>query len=557
MKSNCFVPALSAVAFAAILVFVPRYAMATDVPQWSTCDIKLAGNNHTNGYADGTSLTATFTAPDKTTQTVKGFWNGGAAFVVRFTPTQTGTWDYTVRSSDSKLNDQSGTINATPAEPGNHGFLRIDPNHKYSFVWDDGTRYFMWGQSYYNEMDLAVGNRDWKTGIDKSAAYGMNKLRFQVYPYTVQVKPDPRLEFSVYPDYQPYKGSSKRPNRDSLNLAFWNKLDQVVQYLDSTGMVADLIVTTGYSDNRQFGSNVQNDRFVDYVVNRYAAYHNVIWCMANEWGVATHGPNRQTQEDFNRMGRMVRNNDPWLANGSKLRPLSIHQNTRIDFQFFGAGWPTFAIVQFTPRQDTYRDGDQWGNASIVHNLGHNMPVVNDEYAYFGDNSGRTKVTRTVHRNAMWGIAAAGGYGSSGDSRVPPTKTGQPEVTGDWYDATEYGDIKHLIDFFTTKGVEYWKMSSDNALKASSRSRDYVLAEPGRQYILYTATGGPSVRLNLSGHPGSTFNVWKYDPTNGAMSSLGTTTGTGWKTYDLSAANAAGGNDWVLLATTLSVPSPAR
>ncbi len=251
--------------------------------------------------------------------------------------------------------------------------------------------------------------------------------------------------------------------------------------------------------------------------------------MTNEWATANTGSYPQSQADFNRMGTLLRNNDPWIANGSSLRPLSIHQNTRIDFQFFGESWPTHAIIQDSPRnQEGYRNGDQWGNSGIVYNLGHNMPVVNDEYAYFGEvNSGRL-VTRDIHRNAMWGVAVAGGYGSTADFYENPNGKGIAESTGDWNDRPEYGDIKQMVDFFTTKNIEYWKMASNNALKSSSRSRDYVLAEPGRQYVLYTARGSSSVQLNLSGYGSTTFNVYKYDPTSGAMTSLAPVTGGAWR-----------------------------
>jgi hypothetical protein len=46
----------------------------------------------------------------------------------------------------------------------------------------------------------------------------------------------------------------------------------------------------------------------------------------------------------------------------------------------------------------------------------------------------------------------------------------------------------MVDFFTTRGVEYWKMSSRNELVTAGRSI-YDLAEPGRQYLVYAAIRG--------------------------------------------------------------------
>ena len=145
----------------------------------------------------------------------------------------------------------------------------------------------------------------------------------------------------------------------------------MVEHMGSKGMVADLIVTNPYWDNRQFGTNEQNDRFVKYVVARYAAYPNVIWCMANEWDLSSRGNQykgtyRQKKADFDRMGALVRKDDAWIADGAFLRPLSIH-NTTIGFEFFDSTWPTYANQTNTRGWNPdFENGDQWGNGGIVH-----------------------------------------------------------------------------------------------------------------------------------------------------------------------------------------------
>ncbi len=523
-----------------VLAFVPSFAQAVDVPKWSTYDINFASStSYSNGYAYGpsTPLSATFTGPGGITQTVSGFWNGGTNFDIRFTPTVEGSWSYTTSCSDGSLNGKTGTINATAANAGDHGFLRVDPDYKNSFVWDDGTRYFMWGQTYYDLMQAALVNNNYKTSVDNSLSYGLSKIRFEVYACDIPV------EHNVYPDAQPYTGTSTSPNRNVLNLTYWQKLDEVVQYMDSKGMVADLIVTNPYRDGRVFGTDTQNDRFVNYVRARYAAYTNVTWCVTNEWNYATDGTYPQNQADFNRMGALLRNNDPWMTSGTSLRPLSTHQQTRIDFQFFNAAWPTHAVIQYSPRNGVTNNGDEWGNAGIVYNLGHNMPVVNDEYAYPGEVNDGQLVTQTIHRNAMWGVAVAGGYGSTADFYENPTGTGIPESTGDWADGPQYTDIKNMVDFFTTTGLEYWKMASHNEL--TSGARTYVLAEPGRQYVAYAAVGG-SFSLNLA--PG-TYSVSQYNPRTGQTTVLANVSG-GTRPFTMPDSS----NDWVLRLTNTAPPA---
>ncbi len=163
-----------------------------------------------------------------------------------------------------------------------------------------------------------------------------------------------------------------------------------------------------------------------------------------------------------------------------------------------------------------------------------MPVVNDEYGYMGQINPkpnvRVNMTRTRLRGAIWGIASAGGYGSAGDFRVPANGMGNVEITGDWLDAPEeYGDLKRMIDFFTSKGIEYWKMSGQNGL-VTAGTRTYVLAETGHQYVIYAAGGG-DFSLNVAA---GNYKAWRYDPMEGTETSLGTVTGGGVHTFSVPA-----------------------
>ncbi len=512
-------------------------------------------------FVGSSQLNAKFTGPGGVTQNVAGFWDGTNNFKFRFTPTIEGAWSYTTSSSDSGLDGKTGTINATAPVAGDHGFLRVDPNYKNSFVWDDGTRYFMEGQTYYDWIGPCMQNDNWKTSVDNSLAYGFNKIRFHVY---AQGDYGSTVDLSNYPDEQPYTGTKTNPNRDALNLAYWQKLDEIVQYMDSKGIVADLIVTNPYESNRMYGTAAQNDRFVQYVTARYAAYTNVTWCMANEWESSRwySGTNIQYQADFARMGGLVHTGDPWMTDTTTgaLRPLTIH-NQQKNFQFFppAYNWATEAAIQYHApggkgndlpgTGDGYGYTDQLGNDGIVSNLGHGMPVVNDEYRYIGDGQGNPfpSLTRVQNRRAMWSIAAAGGYSSTADFRMNPNGMGPPECTGDWNSNVpdEYRDIKRMVDFFATKGIEYWKMASHNEL--TSDTRTYVLAEPGKQYVAYAAIGGTFSIDLVAG----SYYAYRYDPQTGTTTNLGMITGGTAQSFSMPDTN-----DWVLhLSTFQETPEP--
>jgi hypothetical protein len=541
---------LAAALLALALFPPPASAQAAVVPRWSVYEVALtASRSYSNPYTDA-SVVATFRGPGGEQVTEPGFWDGGSTFRVRFTPTAEGSWSYTTRSQDPGLNGRGGTIRVTAPRPGEHGFVRRDPRYPYSFVYDDGTHYFLMGTTYYDILANAMAGDEWKRSIDGVRAHGIDKVRMHI----LSAKTDRRIS---YP-----KTSALRGDGEVLNLAQWRKLDEVVAYMNDRGVVADLIIYGTPSDSQK-----RNDRLVSYILARYAAYPNVAWTLTNEWNYT-----KEPRPFWTRMGEMVRREDPWSLRQGAPRMLSIHQQTRIDFQFFDQSWPSHAIIQYGARngqhvqvdewtdekanQARYRNGDEWGNAGIVYNLGHSMPVVNDEFGYAGEpedrSAGDVPLTREKHRQILWGIYTAGGYGSTGDKyfylagkRTHDQKSdprtvldGSPYFNANWYEIPEYGDIQRLVEFFTTKGLPYWRMRSHNELVHGTRV--YALAEPGKEYVVYAAAGG---RFTLDLAPGR-YAVRRYDPRTGAEVALGTRSG-GASSFDTPM-----GEDWVVYAVTL-------
>lgn len=492
--------------------------------KWSTVEITLtAANAYSNPYTQA-SVAATFSGPDGP-KTVNGFWDGGNTWKLRFTPTAEGTWTYLTNSSDPGLDGKSGTIQCIASRRG-RGFLRRDAVNPYTFSWDNGSRYFMWGQTYYDVMRLAMVSNSWAVAVDNSVAYRMTKLRFHVF---AQGEYGPSEGNMPQPRAYPFLNAGSRVHHDQLNILYWRKLDALVSYLAENSMVADLILFNPYGPASAFGTPEQDQRYTRYVLARYAAYTNVIWCLSNEW--------EKSQSHWDSIGNLVRREDPWMKQGASLRPLSIHPHTAIDFRFFGSSWPVHAIIQWGVGAGR-APGSRWGNESIVSNLGRNMPVVNDEYGYIGQRS------QADLRGAIWGIAVAGGYGSSGDLRLFDGVA--PEISGEWHDAPEYGDVERMVRFFTTTGIEYWKMSSQNSL-VTAGSEVYVLAETGRQYVIYAGRGG---KFSIDIAPG-TYAARRYNPRTGADTPLTSVTGGGLRAFAM-----PDSNDWVVYLRNGQPTDPA-
>jgi hypothetical protein len=491
------------------------------VQRWSVVEVSLrAAEKYSNPFTQ-VEVTATLRGPRGIVKTVPGFWAGKNEFRVRMTPTEEGDWSYEVRSdpADSGLEARGG-FRATRAAASEHGFVRRDPANPRGFIHDDGTRVFIWGQTYYEILKNARAGSNWKRAIEGTRAYRMNKVRLLVNPSWDK-------HTAIYPKSSPFAAG----NRDNLALTHWDVLDDVVEHLARSGMIADLILFLDHEDG--FGTRAQDLRYVRYVIARYAAYPNVVWCLTNEWHFTG-----KSKGYWNEIGALVSREDPWMRKGDAIRLLSIHHKTGFNFDFGQEAWPSHAVVQVGVRNAKFDDGDRWGNESILLNTRFGMPVINDEYGYLNEKdfslTSRPKLSRTKHRNIIWGIAAAGGYGSAGDLGVY-SDGASPIFSSNWHDDPAYGDISRLVAFWTTRKIEYWRMSSRNDLVASG-SRVYVLARPGKEYVVYSAAGGP-FELELAA---GRYDATRFDPRTGATAPFPDVSGGGPRTFSLPE-----DNDWVV------------
>ncbi|MFZ5829700.1 MAG: DUF5060 domain-containing protein, partial [Planctomycetota bacterium] len=107
-------------------------AIAADAFRWSVKELTLTAEaEFENPYTD-VEVRATFVDPGRQAPpvTVRGFWDGGLTYRVRFTPPDAGTWKYTVSSlpRDAGL-EASGQFEAGNPPRGSRGFVRRDTEY--------------------------------------------------------------------------------------------------------------------------------------------------------------------------------------------------------------------------------------------------------------------------------------------------------------------------------------------------------------------------------------------------------------------------------------------
>lgn len=114
--------------------------------------------------------------------------------------------------------------------------------------------------------------------------------------------------------------------------------------------------------------------------------------------------------------------------------------------------------------------------------------------------------------------------------------GRPYKRAMWHRPEEYDDVHRLAGFFTTAGIQYWKMAQRPDLIRGG-DRVSALALDGAEYVFYAAAGG---RL-LVALPEGTFDAMLYNPREGSFKRLEAAKGGGTIQFECPT-----GQDWVVL-----------
>ncbi|MBO7406042.1 MAG: DUF4038 domain-containing protein [Clostridia bacterium] len=261
---------------------------AESVEVWKRIDIVLkSAKKYKNPYKD-VDIDAEFVHEDGTKIHLYGFWYGGDEWRVRFAPTKTGVWTYTVTATDtdnSGLHNVTGTLTAV-ANTGStdidkHGFVKISDNGRY-FVHDDGTPFYWLGDTNWqapNYVSITQCNypgcdchNQFKHEVDDRLSKG-----FTVYQtYFDSAESDGGGQRGKTSEPSLWRGKYFSVNTDT----FANKIDKMFDYLADNGMV----IALGYgvhSSTTGAMSEEELNRFSRYLTARYAAYP-VVWITAQE-----------------------------------------------------------------------------------------------------------------------------------------------------------------------------------------------------------------------------------------------------------------------------------
>lgn len=366
---------------------------AQKVARYDIFELTLKGPAEGNPFMDVT-FGATFTREHRTV-TVDGFYDGDGAFKVRFMPDTEGEWSYATASSTTALNNKTGRFICTPAGKDNHGPVSVRNIHHFAYA--DGTPYFPFGTTCYAWAHQGDALEEETLATLRTAPF--NKIRMCVFPKHYEYNHN-EPQYYVFPRVKGPDAANPQGVNDYTRFdpAFFAHFEKRLGQLREMNIEADLILFHPY-DRWGYASMSPevDERYLRYVVARFAAYRNVWWSLANEFDLMK----AKTKQDFDRSVHLVQQFDPY----QHLR--SVHYSkTMYDYA-------SPAITHASLQTYDFESGPKWAKEW-------NKPIVYDEVQYEGNlrsrwgNLAGEEITRR-----FWLGVVSGCYVTHGETYLDP------------------------------------------------------------------------------------------------------------------------------------------
>lgn len=371
------------------------FGQGTGVEKWGIYELSLPGPTEGNPFME-VRFSAVFKNADQTFEP-EGFYDGNGIYKVRFMPNAEGLWTYQTKSNREALNGKEGQLTCEAPSPENHGPVQV--RNQYHFGYIDGTPFFPFGTTIY---EWAFQSEDMQQQtIETLKKSPFNKARFLVIPPWQEYY----IEGPLALHWFPFEGTSKETwDFSRFNPEFFRRLEHCVSELEKIGVQAELILFRPY-DYGKWGFDTMdmatNERYLHYVIARFAAYRNVWWSLANENSFMKH----LTDEDWDHLFQVVHHCDPY----NHLR--SIHNADRIYDHI--KPWVTHASLQY------YMAVRFFGVSPLLRDI-YKKPIIHDEINYEGNRDrrwGQLSGEEMVYR--FWIAYIGGAYATHGETIQRP------------------------------------------------------------------------------------------------------------------------------------------
>ncbi|MGC2402710.1 MAG: DUF4038 domain-containing protein [Acidobacteriaceae bacterium] len=438
----------------------------------------------TDPFVDAT-FTGTFEATDGSSHgNITGFCDAadGSVFRIRFMPSQAGSYKYSVTYRQGTY-QKTATGTFQTIDGHRKGMLRDDPQYPWHFLWE-GTKehYFFNGTTAY----WLVGWRDEHTiqySIDRLARLKVNRLRVTIagrenifFGEPVMAGPSWSLLPTAWPAEHPEDFTHPGFDYSRFYVSYWQKFDRMVKYARERDMIISVVFDMGDNAVHPVAGSEDEHRFIQYAVERYAAFSNVTWDLGDDLD------HYRDEKWAHETGTLVEQWDPYHHLATSHPTQDVHQDRASSW--FG----------FTSYQDWTRDQHRLmlESRKLQEAAGRIIPQTNEEYGYEDHYPGWAAPgsdSADVLRRTAWDIYMAGGYQTAGESARRGTNV-WPDTGGGWMsgrgDDTQsmFVGYGHIVEFFSS--FAWWKTNPHDELVNNG---NYCLADVGKTYAIYLPRGG--------------------------------------------------------------------
>lgn len=485
--------------------------------------------------------------------------SSGTAWRVRFTPPESGIWNYTISFRTAKnitrpYNDdpglevtpdgQTGTVQITlpnddPVSFRSRGnlerdghyfkesrsgqyFLKVGANSPENFLAYhefDGTYYAGENEERSGESAPNQGLHayqphvnDWRQadtlwqgqkgkGILGALNYLASKGMNSVYFLTMNVGGDGQ-------DVFPYASHTDFTRFDCSKLDQW---DIVFGHAEKLGIVMHIVTQETENETLLDDGNVGIERNLYYreLVARFGYHNNIIWNMGEENGPADFSPEGQTPQQRLAMADWFVSNDPYR------HPVLIHSHA-----WAGAKDETLSpllgvfgydgiSMQVDRKEMVNSEFIKWREYSAL--SGQPWILSMDEIGMYHTGAKPDEFDPghdSLRTHVLWGSLMAGGSGV--EWYFGYTFPGDDLNNEDWRSRDNLWGQTNVAKQLFTDHVQWWTMEPSNELITSGDG--FCLSETDNQYLIYVFPGS-TIRLDLSGTE-KTFSLQYYNPKTG-------------------------------------------
>lgn len=462
-------------------------------------------------------LNAAFTAPDGTTMTVPGFWDGEAGWLVRFTPSQEGEWLYalTVQDNRGPSPAATGSFAVTPSEhhgwllPGNH----VNPDFSgHYLVHHDGTPFY--GVGYCEALNILIDGFDVEDGVRLFDTMQESNQNFVVW----------------WPLYSNTPlGSYDRYTQSNLDL-----IDLVVADAQSEGIYLIFTVwdhpelrddTHAWGTGRWASNGFKNLGSLDsFFVSEeaWAWQENFYRYLIARWGYSPAIGMWQTVSEINGTNAYdltdawhSRVNDYFVANDPYRHPTTASMAGDVD-------WEAGHLVMDAPQVHVYALDDAVKAADTIAGWTATMFNRAEKPNWIGEfGVGGDQLYPELFHNSIWAALAAG-------AAMTPAEWNSG---GFWGRPTEAmnADLQRLADFVADLPLAEWRPQALTIRSSEPTVRGWgVAGEPGGLFWVqdFSMEGRPlaevrtadlshaDVVVEIEGLLPGSYVVWPYDTWQG-------------------------------------------